>query len=246
MAERRHLSKAPIREAVLDIRIPVREDLEVEALHERLLALGDFSQVHEMRRGSAVFMLSAQGEPSSRIEDGAVMGFNATTRDGQWVVRFEVNGMTFSRLPPYTDWEAFSGEARRFAGSFLELTQARSVDRAALRYVNHFRLPHPGDIGEYFVGLPSYPAPLPQFVSNLLYRVTLHDPDRDFTAHVTHAVLDDLDPERMGFLLDVDAFRTADLPSGVDQLWETFDALRDFKNEIFFALITEQIAEMHE
>jgi hypothetical protein len=122
------------------------------------------------------------------------------------------DGLTFSRLPPYPNWSEFSHRAKPFVKVFLALTSPPYVERLGLRYINHFRLPYPTDMSEYFIGLPVVPKALPQFTSNMLARVTIHDPDRDFSAHVTQGLLDDLDPEKMGFILDIDVFRTAEFP----------------------------------
>ncbi len=185
MARERHLSKAPIREAVLDLRFPLSDTASVPALRDSLEALDDFGEMHELRPGSATIHFPAEGEPEGHIEQGDVFGFRATTNDGLWVAQYRLDGLTLSRLQPYPDWAELSERGRRYVEVLVELTQPPRVDRLALRYINHFRLPHPGTMDEYFLGLPSYPEPLPQFISNLVSRVTLHDPDRDFTAHIT-------------------------------------------------------------
>jgi uncharacterized protein (TIGR04255 family) len=246
MARERHLSKAPIREAVLDLRFPLSESVGLPVLRESLEALDDFREMHELRPGSATFRFSLEGGAQGSVEQGDAVGFRATTEDGLWVAQYRLDGLTFSRLHPYPHGDEFYRRGRRYVESLMTVARPTRVDRVALRYINHFRLPHPGSMDEYFVGLPSYPEPIPQFVSNLLTRATVHDPERDFTAHITHSLLDDLDPERMGFILDIDAFRTTEFAPDVAQIGETFEALRVFKNKIFFGLITEANAELHE
>ena len=246
MARERHLPNAPIREAVLDLRFPTAEATDLEELRSALTSLDEFDLISELREASAIFRFSLEEGPEGHVEQGNVTGLRGTTVDGLWVAQFRRDGLTLSRLQPYQDWDELSGQGRRYAERLLEVTQPPRVDRLALRYVNHFRLPHPAQTEEYFVGLLQIPEALPQFISNMLTRVTLHDPLRDFSAHVTHTLLDDLDAERIGFILDIDAFRTAEFPAAVDTLWETFEDLRVFKNQIFFELITELNAEMHE
>jgi uncharacterized protein (TIGR04255 family) len=245
MARIRHLSKAPIREAVLDIRIPEAEALAPEKLQEALASTAPFAELHEMRRGAVHVQISA-GSAESRMEGGDVFGFRGFTEDRLYVVQFRTDGFTCSRLPPYPDWSEFANNARRYAESFMRAVNPRYVERLALRYINHFRLPHPSELGDYFVGLPAIPPALPQFLSNLLTRFTIHDPTNDFSAHVTLGLLDDLDPERIGVILDIDAFQTTDFKPDVQLFWETFERLRVFKNIIFFEFITERNAEMHE
>lgn len=246
MAEIRTLSQAPIREATLDIRFPLAGQERIEDLRDLLPSIDTFEQLHELRPTSASFRVTVDGPPEGHVEHGDVFGYRGTSEDGLWVAQCRLDGLTLSRLAPYQDWEEISQRGRRYTEALLGLLAPPRVDRLALRYVNHFRLPHPAQLADYFVGLPQYPDNLPQFVSNLLTRATLHDPVRDFTAHVTRSLVDDLDSEKFGFILDIDAFQTTEFPSSVETLWETFEKLRVFKNEIFFGLITELNAELHD
>ncbi len=246
MAKIRHLERAPIREAVLELRFPRSNAEYLPGLRQALLARDGFADVSEVRSGSATFQPSFDGPPEGHVEPEETIGFRGASGDGLWVAQLRLDGLTLSRLAPYSSWPELSQRGRCFAEELLRLTQPSRVDRVALRYINHFRLPHPGQLDDYFHGLPRFPRTVPQFVSSLLLRTTLHDPVRDFTAHVTHSMVDDMDAERMGFILDVDAFRTTDFGTDVDELWETIDDLRVFKNEIFFGLITERNAELYE
>ncbi len=245
MAEQRHLSQAPIREAILDLRFPPAASVDLGDLRRTLEELDRFEQIDEIRTGSATFHFSVEEGAQGQIEQSAPIGYRGTSEDGRWVSQFRIDGLTLSRLAPYADWEELSETGLRYSEALLGLARPIRVDRVALRYVNHFRIPHPARLEDYFFGLPSPPPELPQHLTNLLSRVTLHDPSRDFTAHIVHSLAEDLDPERIGFILDIDAFRTADFPTDTNVLWETFRSLRVFKNEIFFGLITETNAELH-
>lgn len=246
MAIERHLPKAPIREATLDIMFPRAGHVSLDALRARLDDLGEFDQIHEIKSHLATFEFSVEEAPEGHVEVGEPSGFRAATADGLWVVQFRLDRLTVSRLAPYQDWCELSEQGRRYAEALIELTGPERIDRVALRYINHFRIPHPASLDDYFLGLPRPPKGLPQFLSSMLSRMTIHDPTRDFSAQITQSLVDDLDPEKMGFILDIDAFQTTDFPVEVGPLWETFDALRVFKNQLFFGLITELNAEMHE
>lgn len=199
-----------------------------------------------MRRGAFTISFSGSGSPTGKVDEGDPFGVRGTSADGLHVVQMRADGMTFSRLPPYVDWASLSAAARPFVERYLSTLAPAAIERAALRYINHFRLPYPSRLDEYFTAVPQLPEALPQHVSNLLLRLTIHDPPRDLSAHVTQGMLDELDPERWGFILDIDAFRTGTMPPEVGPLWETFEELRVFKDEIFFRLITDRTREMHD
>jgi len=53
-------------------------------------------------------------------------------------------------------------------------------------------------------------------MSDLLTRFTIHDLRTDFSANTTLALLDDLDSELIGFMLDIDAYRTTEFAPDLD------------------------------
>ncbi len=153
--------------------------------------------------------------------------------------------MTLVRRPPYPSWEEFSDKARPLVDEFLEVAKPGHVSRLALRYINHFQLPY-RDPKDYFVALPTLPDSLGLPVDTLLSSIKAHDSETGFSARVTHFLLDDLAPEKIGFLLDIDVFSDNHFGPVTDQFWGTLTHLRHFKNRIFFELITEQNARLHE
>ena len=243
MAERRHLANAPIREAVLDIRIPRQASVAPDSLRNALQSVGGFADIQDLKQGSLTIQLSPEGDPESQIQD-QVAGVRGMTDDGLWIVQYRQDGMTFSRLAPYGNWDALSEKARPLAKSFLQVTEAPHVERLALRYINHFRLPNQ-DPTRFFVSLPSFPESLPLGIESFVSRITGREPEGDLSVHVTHARLDDLAPNTAGFILDIDAFAATRINPEVDQFWGTFDRLRELKNSVFFSLITERNAEVY-
>ena len=59
------------------------------------------------------------------------------------------------------------------------------------------------DIDDYFTSLPQIPEALPQVFSGFLSRITMFEEQRQFSAHVSHALVDDIDAhpvDRLGLL----------------------------------------------
>ena len=46
-------------------------------------------------------------------------------------------------------------------------------------------------------------------------------------------------------ILDIDAFKQADLPPTDNRMWEYLEQLRELKNKSFFATITEKAVELY-
>ena len=245
MARRRHLTNAPIREAVLDVRIETEEPVDPDRLRELLESLDGFPEVHELTADSLRLHFPSELQPGSPAEAGNVVGVRGISRDRDWAIDLRQHGVTFSRRAPYPTWEEYSARSRPLVGGFLEVAKPQHVVRLALRYINHFRLPD-RDPTDYFVALPSFPGSLGLPVDHILFAITARDPESGHSAHVTHVLLDDLAPERIGFLLDIDVFSDNRFGPRTDQFWGTFEELRHFKNRLFFELITERNARFHE
>lgn len=245
MAEIRHFANAPIREAVMDVRIPVSPAAHPERLLEALTSVEPFPEIQDLKQGSIAFRLSPDGEPESHAENTEMVGVRGATEDGLWIVQYRNSGMTFSRLQPYPGWDTFLGRARPFVDRFIEAVRPPFIERLALRYINVFRLPNPCDPSEYFVAPPSLPESLRLHVNDLVSRLTVLDPDTGLQAHVTHVLQDDLQPDSMGMILDIDVFRAARLEADASRLWPGLGELRELKNRIFFESITDQNAEVY-
>lgn len=245
MAEQRWLASAPIREAVLDLRTHVVPDDLEPTLKQLAESLDGYQDPERLRLFEGNVQIPPDGEPEAVFQ--RLKGFRVSSDDETRVVQFKVDGFAFSRLTPYTNWDDVADEARELWERYARAVEPDTVTRIAVRYINHIRLPHPiREIDEYFTSLPRLPEALPQVLSSFLTRVTIFEEEQQFSAHVSHALVDDIDPDRLGVLLDIDAFRQGVLEPDADELWETFESLRAFKNLIFFESITERTAEMFE
>lgn len=239
----RHLPRAPIREALLDVRISRPASSVMNGLRELGESLPGFRETHTQFYFEGQIQL--QEGVISREDRAEPLGFRVASEDGLRVVQLRVNGFSFSRLEPYTSWEEIRAEAGALLDRYVEVIGSNEATRIALRYVNHLRLPYPTpDLTEFVVGLPDLPSGWPNAVESFLYRVTLAA-EAGASVNVTHALVDDVDEDRIGVIFDIDAFREGRFAIGDDLFWRSFEELRELKNRIFFRGITEQTVEMY-
>jgi uncharacterized protein (TIGR04255 family) len=177
---------------------------------------------------------------ASRCHEARPGGFRAVSERDAQAVQFGLSGLTVSRLEPYESWEQLAGEAQRLWAVFRTVSSPDRTIRLGLRYSNHIRLPYPlTDLGEYLVGLPDPPSEWPQTISSFLFRQTFHDEGTGAAVNVMHALADDVDEDRIGVIFDIDAYLEGSFGVEEHELWGTFTELRDLKNRIFFAGVTE-------
>lgn len=243
MAEPRHLSKAPIREAMVDIRVKSRPSLDAQdlAVLQRQVA-DEFPKVEKQQFFKAT-VKPIKGQVST---EERFAGFICHSADSLNVVQFRVDGFTFNRLRPYTHWEAIWETAFPLWESYCAVALPEAITRMALRYINRIDLPQDYNLGRVLTNPPAVPLSEEVSMGRYSSKVTVNSRNMPgVAAHVTQVI--DKKPEMTGavLLLDVDAFRNSNLlatDDGVDQrIHETFSQLREFKNRLFFSSLTDDV-----
>lgn len=250
---KQHYRNAPITEAVIDLRVEVPADLGLKNLREVL------AEDAEMERYPSKEALLLEGVQFARSGDGASttstvrqeIGVRFHSTDGKYVFQARRDGFTLSRLSPYENWASFRTEARRLWNLYRATARPTRVLRAALRYINRINIPLPlNDFSEYFRTFPEVSRDLPQALSGYFMQLKMPLEHAECVAIINQAVLENSTshepvPENIvAILLDIDLFRTANLPSEDDGIWVLLDALAEEKNQVFEASITDKTRKL--
>lgn len=167
MSEPRHLTNAPIREAVIDIQVtpPVSLD-DLKAIAARLKDKPH--KQDELWQASIGFQINDDGQGSTNT-DRSSFGYRYTFSNHPYVLQCQLRGFTFSHLPPYGNWEEMSATAKELWEIFLETVKPQAVSRIAVRYINSLPIPLPiADFAEYLNVPPIVPEGLPQSLASVV------------------------------------------------------------------------------
>jgi uncharacterized protein (TIGR04255 family) len=245
MAKPRHLSKAPITEALINVQVMLpthtRTIEHLATLDAKLLdQYPDKKTIEE-------FQYKFEGKPPHTGQTSSKqLGFKYTNGDNTQVIQATISGLTFSRLPPYEDWPKLRAEAWRVWKIYADLVQPESITRVAARYIN--KLEFPGshiDFDHYLNYVPIVPKALPQMYAGFFSRIVVPDTKCQCMAIITQMYQAGQDPSAVSVILDIDVFREK-LFANEQEAWATIDQLRDFKNLVFFDSITEKSAELYQ
>ena len=238
------LAKAPITEALIDIRIRVRDDLKIDQLYsiyESISKEYPNKKERSLWEGRVEFK---KGEIPVSTDAEMVNGYVFISADEKQVFQARLDGFTFNRLKPYETWDCFRDEARRLWEKYSEVTSPE-ITRVALRYINKVELPLPiTDFSEYLTAAPIVPAGLPQGVTSFLSRVVIHEPEISAAGIITQALEQMVDPDIIPVILDIDVFKQKSEGMSEEEAWQILERLRNFKNKIFFKSITEKAREL--
>lgn len=243
---RPHLRNAPIVEAVIDFRVLREPNVSPDLFAGLGSSIGE-----KYSRAESVHSIEAR----FGIDHGRLIDPSQRKADLGWkyqadneVAQFRVDGFTFSKIERYTTWKEVFGEAFRLWSLYLGLAKPRQLSRIAVRYINRIRVTESRNISDFLVAPPMLPPPIPPLIRDFLTRVHVADERRSSAAVIVQALERQLDPNVMSLLLDIDAYHEdRNILTPTDpSLPSLFEQLRELKNEIFYASITEKTAEMYE
>ena len=240
MAEIRHLSKAPIREALIDLRIAPQQPTKDVFENSCINLEANYPIRKPLHSGELKFHPTGELPPSQTHRPS---GYRLESEDKKNVAQFRVDGFTFSRLEPYQSWESLRDEAMRLWDVYRKCSAPKIVSRVALRYINVLRIPIPIDLGDYLTAAPEVPKELPQFVEQFITRVVFRKSTLDARCILTQA-LEGVDNKHAAIVVDADVIHEGVYPPGSEQLWDRLEQLREFKNLVFFSSITERTVEL--
>jgi uncharacterized protein (TIGR04255 family) len=242
MAKLQHLARAPISEALIDIRVTLpkrtRQIEYLAGLDEQFRRqYPEKKTIHELQYKVEL------GSPETEEKTSTQLGFRYTNSDNTQVIQATLNGFTFSRLPPYQDWPKLREGAMRTWDIYSGHVQPESITRVAARYINKLTFPGPLiDFDHYLRYCPVVPKALPQILGAFFTRIVVPDQKHESTAIITQMFQPS--PTEITVVLDIDVFREK-VFTDAQEAWSVLDRLRDFKNLIFFDSITEKAAKLY-
>ena len=247
MQVQRHYRKAPITEAIIDLKVTLPEGVSVGQLAEIHSSISDnFPTMQPFYKGVGALVY----EPGSTFKvdtSEAHIGFWFRSEDNLRTFQATLEGFTFNRLAPYESWEEFRSDARSLWNIYKEICRPTSVTRAAIRYVNQINIPTNEliELKDYLSTAPEVSPGLPQKVLQTFF-LQLQIPQQDLSCMliINETIAPPTNPEMVTVILDLDLFRQQVWDSSDEDIWRFLEKLRQRKNEVFEASITDKTREL--
>lgn len=244
MAEPEHLQKAPITEAIIDLKVKLPADSDVEHFRKLQDRLGKQYPKFEEQRMFETTVEFVKGRPEQKGRSLGLHGFFFRSDDGLNVAQFRIDGFTFNRLKPYTSWEEVFPEAYRLWQIYLEAARPEFVSRIAVRYINRLELRSEiNELNRFLVAAPTVPAGVPSHLAESLMKLVVREPELAISANIIQALQKGTEPGKTAIILDIDVYKNEQFEADED-LRPEFERLRTVENRIFFNLITEETVEV--
>ena len=248
MVEIRHLARAPITEAVIDLRVKFPANFQAEQLFALKDKLKDrLPKIEEKNLFKHEFGIS-NGKPIPSItEPKGLHGLSFRSEEGMDIAQCRIDGLTFSRLKPYKNWEYLFNEANHFWNLYQSTVSPELITRIAVRYINHIKLSLPiNDFSRFFTAPLPVPAGHSRPVNSFLTRVLSEEPEHQVISNVIQALERNVDENSITIILDIDVFKIQDYDVNDDRVWSMLNTLKNIKNQIFFESITDETVRLFE
>lgn len=193
--------------------------------------------------------IATQGQPDKSLRQSfsqAPIGFRLSKSDDSRVLQLRREGLAYSHMAPYTEWATFRAEAQPLWQQYRGALPDAKLVRCALRYINRVDIPETKiEVYDYFTLYPKIPEQLPQQdVMGMALSLQMPQPDLECVAVINQALVEPVKPGHISIVLDIDVFRLG-IETWQDlEVWAFLDKLRDRKNEIFEACITDRTREL--
>ncbi len=247
MQLQRHYSKAPIKEAIIDLRVALPKGFSVDKLVDIHPHINDRFPIKEpLIAGSIILQAAASLTVNTSQQHN---GFLFRSEDNLKVFQATLGGFTFNRLTPYGSWEEFRDDAKYLWHIYKDICKPVSVTRAAVRYINQLNIPTKelGDLREYLSTVPEVASALPQkLLSSFFMQLQIPQVDLECMLIINEALVPPPAPEFVSIILDFDLFREQIWQSDDEDVWHFLEALRQRKNQVFEASITEKTRRLIE
>jgi uncharacterized protein (TIGR04255 family) len=240
-----HYNKAPITEALIDIRIDPLPEQQFANLQRSKKYLPDYPHEEKRNLGHATVQFGPSVQAVAQEKPWGLLFRNAGNTQ---VVQFRLDGFTFSRLEPYETWEQLRDEARRLWDIYREVVGAKQLASVGVRYINVLSLPTvPVEPEDYLKTYPQVSLELPADLRDFgpfFLSLAMNQPDLKGVLTINEGNAPPKGQNTVSIVLDLSLSVPNPPAKNEDELWLFFEKLRDRKNLYFEACITDKTREL--
>jgi uncharacterized protein (TIGR04255 family) len=242
-----HYDRAPIAEAVIDIQAALKPPPSLRDLEKFSGHLRDRLPLMQAINSFAVnFAADSENGGIQSNASAAQLGYRLSSETNDRILQVRKNGVAYSHMPPYSNWEQFLSEVRPLWDLYSNTFAIESLTRLAVRFINRLQVQTGVDVDSYLTIGPRIPDAVSThvtgFFTQLVLPVMALGPE--YKTIINVGIEPGTAPDSTGLLLDIDVFREQSSPLGPDQLWHELELLRQHKNKVFEASITDKVREM--
>jgi len=232
--------KAPITEGVIHLRVAGTATVDEQQTIVRRL-----TRNYPHSKPLKEFNLKIDTTGGEVSVDQRPQGFRLNTHDQADIVLVFPDGIAIARLAPYQGWERLKERAQTAYEEWRRSTMHRAVTRIGIRYLNRIDIPLNGlsmvDLANYLTFRPQIPGISDGPMAGYMVQATLPTDTPSWSTSISSTIV--TPPpllNHVSLMLDIDVFRTDQIPGNQADLWRMIDDARPIKNRVFERCITDE------
>ncbi|MEZ4758766.1 MAG: TIGR04255 family protein [Flavobacteriales bacterium] len=241
-----HLKKAPIISAIAQIRVNYGiefKDFPIESLARRLQKV--YPKVNRNWSGDIEILESEVGKDQVSLQNKRLNGVKFYNEEGEEVFSVFNDLINLEIRSDYKKFEDFIDTFLPKVDMILELVPTAVFQSSSLRYINKI------DVNEevkrtedyfkvYLTSTDDFPVGISEYNFSYVSRLS----DQNMFYRLIHAMAPVRINGEYSFLLDIDVHKKIDSANDPKLLRQTFDDLRNLKNQVFFSVLTERTLKL--
>lgn len=240
-----HLSKAPIVEAVIDIRITPKGDLDEKKVSSFLREkLPDYPTQKGMISKTLEIAVGKESK-GPIVKDLGFMGSRVESTTEPYIAQFNKEAFVFSRLSPYNKWELFVSEAIRLWNLYCDLACPEEIQRIGVRFINKIdAIEGSVELENYYENSPASIKDTDWPILNYMHKDT-YQPMASYMVNVIRTVKRGQDTSGAGLILDIDVIMNMRFRNDIELIMEHLVKMKWIKNKTFFNSIKPEVIERY-
>ena len=180
-------------------------------------------------------------EVSSKTNQN-LTGYRMSTSEGAKVLLLGWNTIGTAKIAPYGGWEQLIEDAQNNWEIWLKIVGWQPLARIGVRYINRLDIPTAAriELADYLTVQPSLPRELDTGIDHFAMNLTIPLGAKGERLIINAGSVASPIIGNQSLIVDIDVSRDTDLPQDDDSLWSYISSLRDVKNRVFEACITDK------
>lgn len=238
------LSKAPIIEAVLDIRTIPAQAWDEAGVSEKIKSEFGNGFTFENENTFSITVAFTQSIPQGGdIPETGWSGLKLTSLDKTEIIQIKRDVYVYSRLQPYTGWETFKEKSLSGWNKYRKINPGHVIKRIGLRFINRIEFTA-NELPELLRVYPVQVGLIEKDIAGYLQQNIYSYENGNYNSNFIQTVQPPVDNNgKPSIIIDIDVYTTDGLRLCEKDLELCMEKIRAFKNDLFFGAVTEKLVE---
>ncbi len=239
-----YLSKAPVVEAVLEIKTIPAEAWEENPVFEK--AKSEFGSDYSFESENSVLFTMKFKALIPAVDNKSETGWSGlrlTSGDNTEIYKLTRESYVYSRLSPYQGWETFKERALQGWSRYWNIAGKQNVKRIGIRFINRIDFIEK-DLPELFTLYPVQIGTIEKDIAGYFQQnMYAYENGKYLTNFIQAVQMPEKSSDKPAMIMDIDVYTTDEFIINEKDIEPCLEKIREYKNDIFFGAVNDKLIE---